>query len=204
MGKPRPLVFLDRDGVLNELVLDTQSRQFESPYRAADVVVSAEAIAAVRLLRRTNAVLAVVSNQPSAAKGTTTLEELAKVDRAVQEAFADAGLAFDLVVYCWHHPDGIKPELAGKCDCRKPAPGLLLRAMDELGVEPTASLWMIGDSDVDISAGLAVGATTILVEEPRSAHRRSGSPLPDHRTQSVLSAAELVVTRIGHPTRGGT
>ena len=77
--------------------------------------------------------------------------------------------------YCHHHPD-----FTGPCDCRKPAPGLLLRAADELGLELSES-WMIGDADTDVAAAHAAGAQAVLVAHPRTAHRRSGAVRRPHR-----------------------
>lgn len=193
-GHAGPIVFLDRDGVLNDLVLDPSSGQYESPYSPGDVAVADDSRAAVALLASIDALLIVVSNQPAAAKGTASLAQLSSVHEAVVRAYRDAGLGFDLVRYCHHHPGGVVPALTRVCACRKPAPGLLASALDDLGlVVGSRDLWMVGDSDVDVLAGAAVGARTILVEEPRSAHRRTGSAEPDHRASSVLSAAELLV-----------
>lgn len=191
-----PLVFLDRDGVLNELVRDPRSDRWESPYAPGDVVVPTDAIEAVRLLRSVGATLVVVSNQPAAAKGTATLGDLRAVDGAVLAQFARADLTFDLVLYCHHHPAGVVPELSGPCDCRKPQPGLLLRAGEALSLGDLSGAWLIGDSDVDVQAGSAVGTRTILVDEPLSAHRRTGSAEPDYRVPSVLSAVQLVLDQM--------
>ena len=199
-----PLVFLDRDGVLNALVLDASSGRFESPYRAEDVVVPPSSVEAVRLLRSINATLAVVSNQPAAAKGSASLEALAAVDDAVFAPYAAAGIRFDVVIYCHHHPDSVVDALAGPCVCRKPAPGMLEEAGRRLGRRSLSGSWLIGDSDVDILAGAAAGATTVLVEEPLSAHRRRGEAAPDHRAPSVLSAAEIVVAHAARESAGDT
>ncbi len=164
----------------------------------------AEALEAVSRLKSVGAVLVVVSNQPAAAKGTTTLTALAEVNDAIVAAYANEGLAFDRIMYCHHHPDGVDPDLTGPCDCRKPSPGMLVRATTELGIPDDVERWMIGDSDVDIEAGCAAGATTILVEEPLSEHRRMGNVTPDHRVGSVLSAADLVVAGIRRPSPGET
>ena len=187
------MVFLDRDGVLNELVRDPRSGHWESPYSPDDVVVPTDAIEAVRRLRGLGATLVVVSNQPAAAKGTATMGDLNAVSDAVLAQFARADLTFDLVLYCHHHPAGVVPELSGSCDCRKPEPGLLLRAGEALSLGDLSGAWLIGDSDVDIQAGSAVGARTVLVEEPLSAHRRSGAAEPGYRVPSVLSAVQLVL-----------
>lgn len=200
-GEP-PLVFLDRDGVLNELVLDPGSGRFESPYSAAEVIVPPESVEAVRRLRTVGAVLAIVSNQPAAAKGTASLDDLGAVHDAVVALYAAAGIRFDTAIYCHHHPDAINKTFAGPCGCRKPAPGMLVEAARRLGRESISGSWLIGDSDVDILAGAAVGATTVLVENPLSAHRRRGVAEPDYRTPSVLSAAEIVAAHAAPESAG--
>lgn len=197
-------VFLDRDGVLNALAVDPVSGRPESPYRPQDVRLTPGAADAVRLLRTLGLPLAVVSNQPAAAKGTATRRDLELVHEAVVELLAREGVAVDEVRYCLHHPDGTDPDLAGPCDCRKPAPGLILQAAAALGLGDGAlgRSWIIGDSDVDVRAGRAAGLRTILVEEPRSAHRRGGDVRPDHRAPDVLEAARIVVTALSTSVPG--
>ena len=197
-----PVVFLDRDGVLNRLVEDSRTGLFESPYAPTDVDVPSSAVEAVRLLRSVDARLIIVSNQPAAAKGTCTLDDLEAVHNAVIAVFTGHGLAFDAVEYCHHHPDAVVDALAGPCACRKPMPGLLVAGAARVGLGNPSSTWVIGDSDVDIIAGNAFGAFTILVEEPLSAHRRSGAVEPDYRAGSVLSAAEIVVAGVCHCSSG--
>jgi D-glycero-D-manno-heptose 1,7-bisphosphate phosphatase len=196
-------VFLDRDGVLNELVLNPATGDHESPYRAEDVRLTPGAAEAVRLLRTLEVPLAVVSNQPSAAKGTTDLGSLAAVHDAVMRQLADAGAEVDEVRYCFHHPAGTDPELGRACDCRKPAPGLILQAADALGLDDAVlgRSWLIGDSDVDVRAGRAAGLRTVLVEDPRSAHWRAGTPA-DARARDVLEAARVVVAAVPAPILG--
>ena len=196
-------VFLDRDGVLNELVLNPATGDHESPYRAEDVRLAPGAAEAVRLLRTLGVPLAVVSNQPSAAKGTTDLGSLAAVHDAVMRQLADADAEVDEVRYCFHHPAGTDPELGRACDCRKPAPGLILQAADALGIDDEAlgRSWLIGDSDVDVVAARAAGLRTVLVEDPLSAHRRSGAPA-DARARDVLEAARIVVAAVPVPILG--
>lgn len=191
----RAAVFLDRDGVLNAPVLNLETGEHESPHRADELELLDGAVEALRLLARLGAPLVVVSNQPSAAKGKATLAELAAVHERLAGEIAAAGVAIAQYRYCHHHPQGVDPELGRACDCRKPAPGMLLAAAEELDLDLTAS-WLIGDSDVDVLAGRAAGCRTVLVEEPRSAHRRSGA-VPDDRAQTVLEAARIVQGRWG-------
>jgi D-glycero-D-manno-heptose 1,7-bisphosphate phosphatase len=188
----RAAVFLDRDGVLNDVVVDVASGLPESPYRAEDVRLTAGAAEALRLFAALGLPTAVVSNQPAAAKGTHTRAELDEVHSEVVRQLAAAGVQIGVWCYCLHHPQGTDPELGGACDCRKPAPGLIFEAAAALGIGELSSSWVIGDSAVDIGAGRAAGCRTILVEHAPTAHRRPGGPEPDHRVDDVLAAARKV------------
>jgi D-glycero-D-manno-heptose 1,7-bisphosphate phosphatase len=184
-------VFLDRDGLINELVEDSVSGLPESPSRPEDVRLAPDAVEAVRKLRGLGVPLIVASNQPNAAKGKNTLEELEAVHEAVVRLLDAAGVALDDYRYCYHHPDGTDPELGRACSCRKPDPGLILEAADGLDL---ARSWVVGDSDVDIEAGQAVGCRTILVEVPGSAHRRKGNVNPDYRVPNFGKAADIIAS----------
>jgi D-glycero-D-manno-heptose 1,7-bisphosphate phosphatase len=94
--------------------------------------------------------------------------------------------------YCLHHPEAVDPELRGDpCGCRKPAPGMLLDLAREHAIDLPAS-WMVGDSDGDIGAGLAAGCSTVLIEHPGSAHRRSGQAQPAVLARNLSVAATLI------------
>jgi len=187
----RAAVFLDRDGVLNDLVLDPRLGVPESPYRPEDVSLVPGAAQAVRALSNAGWPIVVVSNQPAAAKGTASLADLAAVHARVEALMTAAGARVDSWRYCRHHPDGVSPDLSRPCLCRKPRPGLLLAAADELGLDLTTS-WMVGDTDTDIEAGVRAGCRTIVLRHPGSAHRRSG------RARADASATDLsaVVSRL--------
>ncbi len=174
----RKATFLDRDGVLNALVPDPVSGLPESPLRIEDVRLLAGAGAAAKSLRGEGYVLVCVSNQPAAAKGKVSVEQLWAVHERVVELLAREGVRLDASSLCLHHPEGIMPELSGVCDCRKPAPGMLLKAAEELGLDLGRS-WMIGDTDTDVRAGKAAGCRTVLIECAGSAHKRAGGTSPD-------------------------
>jgi D-glycero-D-manno-heptose 1,7-bisphosphate phosphatase len=186
--------FLDRDGVINDPVPDPIDGRHESPHRPDDVRLAEGAVEGLTKLREDGFLLIGVSNQPSAAKGKVTLDDLRAVHERVVALLADEGIKLDDWRYCFHHPDGIVPELTGACDCRKPAPGMLLDAAREHGVDLHAS-WMIGDSDADVSAGRTAGARTILVAHPGSAHRRHGKVDADEHARNLADAAALIHTR---------
>ncbi len=192
-------VFLDRDGVINEPVPHPASGLPESPHRAEDVALTPGCLEALGILRGTGATLIVVSNQPSAAKGTATDADLDAVHREISGRLAAAGVAPDDWRYCRDHPDAVDPSRAD-CDCRKPKPGMLLSAARDHDVDLTAS-WMVGDGDADVGAGRAAGCRTILVEHPGSAHRR-GAETPDVTVATILEAARHVASL--HRTPGPT
>jgi D-glycero-D-manno-heptose 1,7-bisphosphate phosphatase len=188
----RPAAFLDRDGVLNDLVPDPRTGMPESPLAPEQVVLLPGAANAVKRLRAAGYVLVGVSNQPAAAKGIVSPEALERVQARTLELLEWEGAVFDDFEICPHHPEGVVPELARVCDCRKPAPGMLFRAARKLDLDLGAS-WMIGDTDADVETGAAAGCRTILVENPRSAHKRSGAADPDLRAHDVAAAAEFMV-----------
>jgi D-glycero-D-manno-heptose 1,7-bisphosphate phosphatase len=183
--------FIDRDGVVNEPVWDPLTGSYESPYRPEDVALVPGAAEGLETLRAAGYALVLVSNQPAAAKGNVALTQLADVhERVVQEL----GFGFDGVYYCHHHPHGTVAGLSGPCDCRKPEPGLLLRAAEELELELAAS-WIVGDAETDVEAGRAAGVATALVEHPRTAHRRPGHAHPELVASDLAAAARAITAR---------
>jgi D-glycero-D-manno-heptose 1,7-bisphosphate phosphatase len=171
-------VFVDRDGVINALVADRSSGLLESPLAVADVTLIEGAAAALARLEGAGWTLVGVSNQPAAAKGALSLDELHAIQTRVLELLSAEGVRFDDFRLCLHHPDGVVAGLSGACDCRKPAPGMLLDAASAADIELEAS-WMIGDTDADLLAGRAAGCRTVLVRNPGSAHKRAGDVLAD-------------------------
>jgi D-glycero-D-manno-heptose 1,7-bisphosphate phosphatase len=168
----RPGVFLDRDGVLNELVADPETGLGEAPLRVEDVRLIPGAADAVAALSAAGYALACVTNQPSAAKAKTTVSELLAIQRRVRELLLAEGAHLDGWRMCLHHPEGVLEELTGECECRKPAPGMLVDGASELDIDLSRS-WMCGDTDTDMLAGRSAGCRTVLIEHPFSLHKRS-------------------------------
>lgn len=185
-------VFLDRDGVINELVVDPTSGLPESPLTVAGVSLIEGAAAALRRLSGAGWTLVGVSNQPAAAKGRLPVSELWEVHRRVIELLGAEGAHLDAFYLCLHHPDGVVPELSGGCECRKPAPGMLLSAARELDIDMVNS-WMVGDTGADVAAGRAAGCRTILVQTAGSEHKRSGATTADLTAADLTAAAERIV-----------
>jgi D-glycero-D-manno-heptose 1,7-bisphosphate phosphatase len=146
----RPAAFLDRDGVLNH----------DNGYvhRAEDFVWIDGAKAAVKRLNDRGCLVFVVTNQSGIARGLYGPEEVETLHRWMNDQLRAAGAHIDAFYYCPHHPDGVAPGYSIVCDCRKPAPGLLLQAMREWPVQREAS-FMIGDKAIDMEAAAAAGVT---------------------------------------------
>ena len=192
MSNRSPAVFVDRDGVINELVPDPVSGRPESPLHVADVRLLAGVASALRGLADAGWRLVGVSNQPSAAKGLMPVADLHAIQARVLELLAAEGARFDDFRLCLHHPEGVVPELTGECDCRKPAPGMLLAAADALALDLRRS-WMVGDTDGDVQAGRAAGCQTILVRQPGSAHKRTKELDPDAVVSDLTGAAGIIL-----------
>jgi D-glycero-D-manno-heptose 1,7-bisphosphate phosphatase len=167
----RAAAFLDRDGVLNELVREPDTGVAESPLAVEQVRLIPGAAAAAARLARAGFTLVCVSNQPAAAKGKTSVVQLRAIHEQVIALLAQEGVTFAAWRLCLHHPHGVVAELSRPCACRKPAPGMLLDVAGELGLD-LASSWMVGDTDADVAAGRAAGCRTLLIHNPASFHKR--------------------------------
>jgi D-glycero-D-manno-heptose 1,7-bisphosphate phosphatase len=191
--KRPPAAFLDRDGTLNELVVDPVTGFPESPLRPESVRLVQGVAASLKILRTQGFLLVCVTNQPAAAKGRVPLEQLISVQARVVELLGEEGVHFDAARMCVHHPNGVVEGLSGPCDCRKPRPGMILSAAEELGVELARS-WLIGDTDSDVAAGLAAGCHTILLETVGSAHKRQAPEAANERAANLRAAVRIVAS----------
>ena len=147
-------VFLDRDGTVIEEVgyLDRPERVEFFPWT----------IDAIRVLNRAGLAVVLVSNQSGIARGFFTHAVVEDVHRRMAEMLAGGGARIDAYYYCPHHPDGRIPALAKTCDCRKPARGMVDRAVEEFGLDPSRS-FVVGDRWLDIGLARTVGAKGVLV-----------------------------------------
>jgi D-glycero-D-manno-heptose 1,7-bisphosphate phosphatase len=143
----RPAVFIDRDGTLNELVgyLNHISAFRLFPWAAE----------AVRLIRQSGFLAVLVTNQSGVARGLYTEELVHAVHDRMQEALREAETRLDGIYYCPHGP-------SDQCGCRKPSPGMLLAAENEMGIDLSRS-WVIGDSYSDLEMAWNTGARGALV-----------------------------------------
>lgn len=187
LGARRPragAVFIDKDGTLVENV----------PYNVdpARIALVPGAVAGLRRLARLGYRLFVVSNQAGLALGRFDEPALGRAWRHLEQMLADGGVRLDGFYYCPHHPQGSVAALTTACACRKPAPGMLLRARTEHGIDLAAS-WMVGDILDDVEAGRRAGCRTILVDVGNET-QWLGSPWrrPDLVAPSFAQAAALI------------
>jgi D-glycero-D-manno-heptose 1,7-bisphosphate phosphatase len=155
-------VFLDRDGVINAALCNPVEGKPESPYRLEDFRLLPAAAQAIRRVNSLGFLAVVVSNQPGVAKGKCDFAFLEALDHRLRWELARHGAHLDAIYYCLHHPEAQVESLRLSCDCRKPQPGLLLRAARELGIDLSRS-YMVGDLPTDVAAGRAAGCRTILL-----------------------------------------
>lgn len=188
----RPAVFLDRDGVLNELVAGHPCGMRESPLEPSEVQLIAGAAGAALRLGLAGYILVCVTNQPAAAKGEVTLAQLLAVHRRVLELLCAQDVCLRASRLCVHHPAGVVDRLTTRCDCRKPSPGMLLEAADTFGIDLERS-WMVGDTDADVLAGKAAGCRTLLVGNPGSAHKRFGEVEADLEAATLAAGVERLL-----------
>lgn len=187
-------VFLDRDGVLVE---DIHLLADPDDLRLLPGVPQALARLAAAGFR-----LVLVTNQPVIARGLATEETVHRIhDHLAGRIRAAHGPALEAIYFCPHHPRATLPAYRGPCDCRKPAPGMLLRAAREHALDLAAS-YLVGDRLSDIVAGARAGCRTIQVRTGRHADPpiESGEPLapdvvPDHCCADLTAAADWILSR---------
>ncbi len=153
-AKPRPALFLDRDGVIN----------IEKNYlhKKEDVEFIEGIFELCRYYQGRGYLIVIVTNQSGIARGYYSERDFANLTFWMIETFAKEGVEIAQVYHCPHHPD-----ISGECDCRKPHPGMLLKAAKELHIDLENSV-LIGDSERDIEAALSAGLqeSYLLTHEP--------------------------------------
>ena len=166
--------FLDRDGVIN---VKAPEGQYVTGWE--EVHFFPGVATAIAMLNNAGFRVIVVSNQRCVAKGLVTSAEVEALHKRICRELAGLGAVIDAVYFCPH-------ETAPPCDCRKPAPGMLLAAAKEHRIDLGAS-WMIGDSDADVAAGKNAGCKTVLLGR----RTNSSGSAPDLLAQSLLDLALL-------------
>jgi D-glycero-D-manno-heptose 1,7-bisphosphate phosphatase len=171
-------VFLDRDGVINR-----KARKGEYITNWQEVEFLSGVAEAIALLNSSGFRVIVITNQRCVAKGQISIPELESLHLRMVSRLAEQGANIDAVYYCPH-------EKEPRCTCRKPAPGMLMSAAHDHGIDLRQS-WMIGDSDIDIEAGKAAGCKTVRI----LAAGETNNLKSDLSADSLLAAVNLVQQR---------
>ena len=176
-------IFLDRDGTINKYVGFLRNiDDFELLPGAAE---------AIRRINESGYLTIVITNQPVIARGEVTVSELNRIHQKMETLLGNEGAYIDGLYYCPHHPDsgfeGEIKELKFDCECRKPKPGLLLRAAQDFNIDLSSS-WMIGDGKNDVKAGQAAGCKSVLIGDDNGCD-------PDFTVADVKAAVEKILQK---------
>ena len=188
------LIILDRDGVINEEVGDLSN--------PADLQLLPGTTEAIRKLNQAGFMVIIVTNQPALAKGFLTFEGLYEIHAKLEWLLGMDGAFVDGIYFCPHHPrkgfPGEIDELKKGCECRKPAPGLILKALQDHHLDMNHS-WLIGDRFCDIVAGKSAGvANNILVRTGHAGHdEHLFEEKPDFVAASITEACTLILNASG-------
>lgn len=197
---PRPAIFIDRDGTLSEEVgyVNHPSRFRLYPF----------AVDAVRAVNRAGFLAVLVTNQSGVARGYFPESVVDEVHRGLVASMREGGAHFDGIYVCPHHPTAGEPPHRLDCGCRKPRPGLIRRAEEDLGVDLGRS-YVVGDRPADLQLAWSVGARGVLVKTgyglgELTYHAPSWPRPPDLVAENLFDAVGriLLESGIGDPGRG--
>lgn len=191
--KNNKVLFIDRDGVINQVVKNEKG-EYDSPQKV-DLVYLVDGIEKILAWANTNGIKVIeISNQPGAAKGKISMKILDDIEIKIDNLLKEKGVKIDYKYICYHHPKGVVPELTLDCDCRKPKPGLLLRAAKDLKIDLKNSVFL-GDRDWDVLAGKAAGCKTIIYlfkqDNPEKLNYALESPA-DYKVWSIDEALDII------------
>ena len=184
--KKQKAVFLDRDGVITQ----------EPPHyahRVDQLALVPGAAEAIRLLNDNKFLVVVVTNQAGIARGLYEEKDMHVFNRAMEEELKkEKGARIDATYWCSHHPEALHEKHRCVCDCRKPSPGMILRASRELSIDCESS-FLVGDKWSDIEAGTRAGCKTIMV---RTGHGQQECAVRENRSANYHVADIFEAVRI--------
>ena len=189
------MVFLDRDGTINEEV--------EYLCRPEDLKLLPTVPQAIRLLREEGFKIAVVTNQAGIARGYYTVEDMKTLHEYLNRCLEKDGALVDRFYYCPHHPKHGMGQYKKACRCRKPGTGMFEMAQEEYDIDKSRS-FMIGDKRIDVEAGHNYGVRSILVStgygkmEREKSRMEGEKPFYDFYAETLMDAAEFIIREEEH------
>lgn len=186
-AKQSRAVFLDRDGVINDVLFFEDMGLLETPFTVAQFKMKKGVPQAVRKINQMGFKAIVASNQPGLARGNFSMKTFTGINQKMTAALKKEGAHLDALFYCVH-------DRKHKCPCRKPKPGLLKMAAQKYGLDLKRS-YMIGDSITDVEAGLKAGCKTILLAHLKCdlCHLMAKRGIkPHYMAKDLLAASKLI------------
>jgi D-glycero-D-manno-heptose 1,7-bisphosphate phosphatase len=187
MERQRAL-FIDRDGTL------VHPRHYPSQPSELQLYDGVEV--GLRRLQAAGLLVVVITNQAGLARGYFGEADLRLMHEYLGHELALRGVRLDAVYHCPHHPEGTVPGLARACECRKPRPGMLLRAAADLAIDLRRS-WFVGDILDDVEAGERAGCRTVLVDLGTEARPATPERRPDFVARDTVHALQIIAAEEG-------
>lgn len=188
-------VFLDRDGVINELIYFAEHGRVETPLRPEQFRLIPGVVKGIKTLRHSGFRVVIVSNQPGLAKGQFSQVMFDRLRKKTRHLLEKEGVTIDGEYYCLHHPHAVRKKYRKACNCRKPHPGLLLQAAAD-GAFDMKSSFMVGDGLVDIEAGRKAGCQTVLIAHLSSLLTKvmqRKRQFPDYLAETFEEAVQWII-----------
>jgi len=183
MHDEKKAVFLDRDGVIIE--------EKEWLTKPEQVKVIANAGKAIAKLNKSFLVI-IISNQPVVGRGMCTEEDVKKTNDVMLKEIAKDNAKIDAIYNCFHHPIHGIGDYKVECECRKPKPGMILKAAKEFNIDLKSS-FTVGDKTGDIKSGYLAGTKTILVQTGYGGKEGFNDAVPDYTAKDLYDAAEIIL-----------
>lgn len=190
MREKRKAIFIDRDGTINEEVGYITD---PSQVRVYDFAVDA-----IRSINDAGFLAIAVTNQAGIARGVFTEDFLSEIHLLINDTLRSGGARLDAIYFCPHHPRDGSQSYRIDCDCRKPLPGMLLRAAEDFNIDLAGS-YMIGDRYRDVEAGHRAGARSVLVRTGYGAEELATESTlwlrkPEHIASNLLEATRWILS----------
>ncbi|MBT1703818.1 D-glycero-alpha-D-manno-heptose-1,7-bisphosphate 7-phosphatase [Chryseosolibacter indicus] len=184
----RKAIFLDKDGTL---IKDVSYNVDPSL-----IVLEENCTEGLKLLQDEGYLLVIISNQSGVAHGYFSENKLEGVRLRLDELLGEHGVKLDAMYYCPHHPKGSVSPYAINCDCRKPMPGMIIKASKDFNIDLSAS-WMIGDILNDVEAGNRAGCRTILIDNGNETEWiKDEYREPTYKASSINEAASFIFQQV--------
>lgn len=187
-------IFLDRDGVVNEMVYYPEHGIVDSPFNAVQFRLLPQVAEAINAFHERDFKVIIISNQPGIAKNYYDEATFEEIRRKMHTELEKEDSHLDGEYYCLHHPWAKVARLKAECECRKPKPGLLHQAAATMDIDLSNS-WMVGDGLTDIEAGKRAGCRTILIGRMKCEFCRlmdETGTRPDFIAGDLLEAVRII------------